>query len=140
MANSTDKNNVGAIFAERYNEIENELEFDPKWNNGTGYFDHAVSMVRLNPGEVARSYDEKSKRRLIFVGTRFGTIVVFDRYSNQSEGGIYTSNEPRCFTIKQFLLENGPLNEQAIRTLLGFWDIKNNLGVVIQRMAEEMAD
>lgn len=134
------KNSVGTTFTERYNEVTKEIEFDPKWANGTGYYDHAVKMVKLEPGEVAKSFDAGTGRRLIFIGTRFGTIVAFDRYSNQSENGVYTTNEPDCFTIKQFLLQNGSLDDRAIRTLLGYWDIKNNLGVVIQKIAEEMAD
>ena len=137
MTNAS-KNAVGTTFTERYNQVTKEIEFDPKWCNGTGYYDHAVKAVKLEPGEVAKSFDTGSGRRMIFIGTRFGTVVVFDRYSNQIEGGTYVTNEPSNFVIKQFV-PSSAVGEHSMYVLLGSWDIKTNLGATIEKMAKELA-
>ena len=132
------KNAVGSTFTERYNEISKEIPFDPKWANGTGYYDYAVKMVKLEPGEMAKSFDTGTARRIILIGTRFGTVVVFDRYSNQGEGGIYVTNEPSNFVIKQFV-PSSAVGEHSMYVLLGSWNIKTNIGYTIEKMAAEMA-
>lgn len=137
MTNAT-KNAVGAIFTERYNQVTTVIDFDPKWANGTGYYDHAVEKVDLKPGEMAKSFDAGTSRRIILIGTRFGSVVVFDRYTNQGEGGVYVTNEPANFVIKQFV-PSGSIGEHSMYVLLGSWGIETNLGKTIEKMAKELA-
>ena len=137
MTNAT-KNAVGTIFTERYNQVTTVIDFDPKWANGTGYYDHAVEKVDLKPGEMAKSFDAGTSRRIILVGTRFGCVVVFDRYSNQGEGGVYVTNEPNEFVVKQFV-PSGSIGEHSMYVLLGSWGIETNLGKTIEKMAKELA-
>ena len=73
-----------SYFDRHYNDITNVLPFNPEWPNGTGYFDNAVYKVKLQPGELASSID-KVNRRIIFVGTRFGTCVFFERFSRPAD-------------------------------------------------------
>jgi len=67
-------------FEAAYNALDTVVEFDDRWANGTGYFDHAVNLVCLAPGEQAKSLSTNG-RRIIFTGTVFGTVVTFERYT-----------------------------------------------------------
>lgn len=68
-------------FINTFKQITTVIAFDPKWANGTGYLDHAVKAdLGLRPGDIAKSTDNDD-RRIIFIGTRFGNVVLFERYS-----------------------------------------------------------
>ena len=86
---TTASNLPGKIFQRIFQQIQNEIPFDPSWANGTGYLDGAVSHT-LPPGKMAKTIDNYD-RRVILIGTRFGTVVVFDRYQGQTDGGVYVS-------------------------------------------------
>lgn len=67
--------------------IKTEIAFDPKWSNGTGYFDHAVTAdLGLTPGQVVKT-ECPAGRLLVLVGTRFGNVVFFERYSPETNDG-----------------------------------------------------
>ena len=97
------------------------LTYSPKWANGTGYFDHAVS------GEHAPNLPEGARaacmgddgRRIIIIGTAFGNAVVFERFTN---GSVIVSNVPREVTK---LLTGGSIgtalqdDETTLTLLLG---------------------
>lgn len=128
-------NAPGRIFYKAYMAVDTIIPFDPKWCNGTGYFDGAVS-VPLKPGKLANSLDLNC-RRLIFIGTRFGTIVVFDRFVDQTDGGVYVTNHPNSTTIRT-LLSDGSVGEGEMALLLGGWGIlEDNIGNAIEKMAAE---
>lgn len=82
-------------FDAAFDSIQTELQYNPAWANGTGYYDNAVSgddKVVVPAGEFAKSQAPMPNgRKLIFVGTVFGTIVVFARYTG-AEGGMYVYN------------------------------------------------
>lgn len=87
------------VFSEVFDSITDTLEYNKEWENGAGYFDAAVhhKSVNVKPGEMAKSIDDKG-RRIIFVGTRIGNFVVFDRFStntNDPENAVFVSNSPR---------------------------------------------
>lgn len=61
------------------------IPFDPKWNNGTGYFDHLVKDdLGLESGEVARSTDNLM-RNIIVIGSPLGNLVVFERRARKHD-------------------------------------------------------
>lgn len=132
------KNAVGTVFTERFEQITKEVPFSDKWNNGTGYYDHACELVNLKPGELAKSYDQNTSRRIILIGTRFGTVVLFDRYSKQTDGGTYVTNAPTNWVLKQFM-SNSAVGEAEAYRLLGSWKPENNLGYTIEELAKELA-
>lgn len=77
----TGANMAGKFFEARFNEIQKEIPFNPEWVHGD-YFDGAVDDVKLAPGEEAKSISQAGDdRKLIFVGTQLGTIVLFQRYT-----------------------------------------------------------
>lgn len=59
--------------------IERFVPFDPKWNNGTGYFDHLVhDDLKLEDGEVRRFADYMMRNGII-IGSPLGNLVIFER-------------------------------------------------------------
>jgi hypothetical protein len=61
-----------------------DIDYNPKWENGTGYLDFAVrgeEAPKLAPHEVVR-FETTQGRIGIIVGSHCGNIVVFKRYSD----------------------------------------------------------
>jgi len=54
------------------------VEFQAKWNNGTGYFDGAVPELFDAP--IVKCTDPQG-RRMVFVNDGTSSIVIFDRYA-----------------------------------------------------------
>lgn len=72
------------------------VPFNPSWSNGTGYYDKAVKDDSLNlaKGEIGYSHDPDTDRRLLFLGTRFGNVVVFERFRFGSDTKVNVGNMP----------------------------------------------
>lgn len=138
-ARNVEVNGPGSVFARAFNKSEiKEIEFDPRWSNGTAYFDKATSHP-LKPGELAKCRDQHG-RRMILIGTRFGTIVVFDRYVGQDEAGVYVINTPKSVVIDQLVDSCGSVGESDMIKLLDGWGIlEDNIGNVIEQMAAEFS-
>lgn len=99
-----------------YNSIPTLIDFDPRWKNGTDYFNGAmtVGLARTN---MAKSIGDCG-RRIILIGTDHGTAVFFERYTLGHGPFVVVNN-----TASQLrdLIPNGSLdNEQfvAITTTL----------------------
>lgn len=109
-----------------------ELVYDEGWENGTGYYDHAVKKVKLLPGQVARSVS-KNDRKILFVGTIYGTCVVFQRYSS-GDRGILVHNMPKAVSSLFFF--------EAVLTaadLTSIFDIEGgmNIGVRLENLRND---
>lgn len=113
-----------------FDDIANTIEYKHEWENGTGYFDGAVYSVALNPGERAKALTPW-KRRIVFVGTRYGTCVFFERYMPE-EGATdirVVSNVPQRAVG---LVTDGLLSTED------FYKFTNgslNIGHIIERIA-----
>lgn len=90
---------VSALFDSNYNSIValgKVIEFNPSWNNGTGYLNGSVEgpdAVHLGPEEVAYCITTNN-RKIIFVGTIYGPVCIFQRYTD-GEGGVIVWNANR---------------------------------------------
>lgn len=127
----------GKVFKAAFESITVELPFDAKWSNGTGYFDGAVDLP-LEPGKLAKSRDPYG-RRLIFVGTRFGVVVVFDRFSKQDDGGVYVTNSPlgKGDAVFDLVISHTSVGEYEMSSILGAWGHEDyNLGARIELAAK----
>lgn len=131
-----ESNSVGRIFESAFNDVEvEEIEYDQNWGNATGYFDYATE-VSLSPGEIRKTQDE-TNRRLILIGTRFGTVVVFDRFSGQTNGGVYVSNIPGNNELISALVPLSAIAPLGMINILGARDhITDNIGVKIEKFAK----
>lgn len=124
----------GRTFNRRYQEIEREIPFDPSWANGTGYMDGAVHFP-LTVGEVAKSVDPHG-RRIILIGTRFGTVAVFDRFVNQTDGGTYVLNKPSGRVLRRLITDTA-IGGGEMMDILGDSDL-DNIGQTIEMLAKEL--
>lgn len=129
-------NKPGTIFNKAFlNSCVEEVTFDPSWKNGTGYMDGAIS-ADVAIGELRKCRDDYG-RRLILIGTRLGTVVVFDRYPDQTDGGVYVTNSPKG-SIFSILLSGSSVGEDEMIRLLGPWGrVDQNLGWAIEQIAQD---
>lgn len=93
VSNNTDRAYAYAEFVKLHAFANKSVSFDPAWENGTGYFDHACTKVELAPGEIAKSEDTEG-RPILLVGVRGGTIVIFKRY-REAANAMLCSNSPK---------------------------------------------
>ena len=128
-------NYPGRTFNRRYQEIEREIPFDPSWANGTGYLDGAVHFP-LPPGDTAKSIDPHG-RRIILIGTRFGTVAVFDRFVNQTDGGTYVLNKPASPVLDRIVTSTA-IGGGEMSDILGDLGL-DNIGQTIEMLAIELA-
>lgn len=117
-----------------------EIPFDPRWANMTGYLDGVVAgdaAPAMEVGEI-KFFTDNFGRRCIIIGTRFGNVVVFDRFANQVDDGVYVVNLPRSKFVA-FAIPTGAVSERTMIDLLGPWGSwKNeNLGCMIEKIAKE---
>lgn len=114
-----------------FQEVEKTIAFEREWENGTGYFDGAVSAVELAPGQRAKSVAGDG-RRLIFVGTRLGTVVAFERYSpiGEERCNVIVTNTPKGIGD---VLPSGQVGENDQWAFLGK---HRNIGTILERLAK----
>ena len=131
-------NAPGRVFYSCLEKITESVPFDPSWSNGTGYYDGAVKA----PVPVCKwvwSHDQITNRYLILIGTRFGTIVVFERYRHGGKAPVIVCNVPRKgYTIWQTAGLNSQLGERVLTHVLGdpeFPMIAPNIGMTVETLA-----
>lgn len=113
-----------------YNDIRGIVAYDPAWENGTGYLDHAVELVPMDPGERAKSIDPNG-RKIIFVGTRFGNVVLFQRYDAKSELDVFNVTSNTSYKMRPFV-SAGYLTREEILAYCGY--DHSNIGFDIERL------
>ena len=103
-------------FNEAFNRINNAVEFNSEWKNGTGYFDNAVHDKSIV--ESCKTVDDKG-RKMIIIPTTVGNVVVFERYTNGSSS-VVVSNAPLAIEKLAIGLDlSGSLGEDALTFYLG---------------------
>lgn len=113
-------------FQEIFQVIPTTVAFDPEWRNGTGYYDGIVNAkLGLKPGQMAKCEDvAPNSRRIIIVGTRWGNVAVFERYSPKDSGErseVYVSNKPSRITrfFSGMLGVGSALTSEGMEMMLG---------------------
>ena len=99
-----------------------KLEYNPAWANGTGYFNGAVSgpnAVVMGEEVFATSIDNKG-RKMLFINTKKGPIVIFERYSNKvATEQIYVWNANRA-TEEMLNMDHTCLNNDTMSHIFEF--------------------
>jgi len=129
-------------FNEQFDSIKNEVTYNTNWPNGTGYYDFAISgefAVELDPGRLAKCLTPNN-RKMIFVGTRFGTMVVFERFS-EGANGVYVKNIPKKLSQLNLVEDGGATTAWDMARIIGSkWDYKpTNIGTLIEAIIEAAA-
>jgi hypothetical protein len=128
-------------FTRAFDGIEATVEFNPKWTNGTGYYNKAVDgdqAPSLTVGQIVKcATPAPNNRRMILIGTQFGNVVLFDRFTN-AERGVVVHNAPdEVKTLVGGM--SSDLSDGTIRHLVG--DVyrgtsHNNIGYKIKKVFE----
>lgn len=131
-------NSSGRVFYDCLEKITETVQFDPSWSNGTGYYDGATKA----PVPISKwvwCLDKTTNRYLILIGTRFGTVVVFERYTHGSKTPVFVCNVPhKGYVIWQSAGLNSQLGERVLSHVLGdpeFETIARNIGGTVEIMA-----
>jgi len=136
--NSSLFNEKSGVFAlrELWNRIEDRLEFNPKWSNGTDYLDHAVTgdeAPKLEIGAFAKFQIPKPDGRYgVMLGSRFGNIVLFERYSGGKHGVVVRNMHQK---IEDVLCLDKAVSR--IDFLSHFWWANDNIALAIEGLFED---
>lgn len=75
-----------ARFEKHFDATEKTVEYNPKWENGTGYFNHLVTnkdlATELDIGQMAKCTDPNG-RKMIIMQTSLGLLVIFARHVDE---------------------------------------------------------
>lgn len=123
---------VIARFLSRHNASE-KIEFNPDWANGIDGLANAVNgnnAPAIPAGEVRASID-RSGRKILLIGTRFGNVLIFMRYSDEGCQTI-TNNVPdqivRFMADQMESSENLCAAEDVAMFLIGSEFVNTNIG------------
>jgi len=125
-----------------YNQIERVLEFDERWKDMTETFRMATLRLHLPIGIFAKSFCAATSRKLIFLGTRFGTIAIYERWSNGENGIIFGAYPNRLQEFHfSFIQADVRMSLIQLQIILGHatkqkWDKENNLSTKLEGYAE----
>ena len=120
-------------FVEVFNEIETQISFDARWANSTGYFNNAVYsdyILPLSVGQRVKCVDDFG-RRMILVGTRFGNVVAFERYTASH---VIVSNESKEIEL-MFPEVSSSWSADTIKQRLSAHGISGNIGLRTESIA-----
>jgi hypothetical protein len=125
-----DHNPANMLFGQIFNSVATEIDFIPAWADDEGLFRPAVEgeyALKFSPtprddqghltvAEMVCCRDEGG-RRLVFVGTRLGPIVVFDRF--QGAPGVYWYSATDAFEKTGMLPHEHKLDVDVLYKILG---------------------
>lgn len=115
------------FFQSWFKQVNCELIYQPKWLGEDNYFDAALVDPKLHEslpeGAIARCVDEHS-RQILFVGTHWGPVAVFQRYSNDASSLVCQLPEA---LRRHGMAFTGYLSLDELHILLGD-EVNGNLG------------
>lgn len=124
-----------------------KIDYDHRWEDSAGYFGKLCDPVLIkaySEGAMCATTDDFG-RKIIIIGTYFGPVAVFERYSKAAVGEeVYVYSAPQLLVRAQFLSTTGAIDLQTIQELLGHHDHNEprNIGTRIkdlQTMADQVA-
>lgn len=138
---------VRKSFDKLFAEIQKVVPFNPAWNNGTGYMNHAVTdkSIGLAVGDIVKFVapvtDEPEKtRKGILIGTPVGNVVIFQRYIDEGASlcNAIVFNAP--MSVAKLVGASGTLSDDQFYALAGgVLSFCENIGYKIDRIIKEAA-
>lgn len=120
LIQAIDANNINDFWNILYADeafVQKDIEYNPDWNNGTGYFNGAVNaeLPELEIGEVGRcKAPAPNNRRILIVKTQFGNVVVFERYTPKEDGAL---NGPLAINMPDLVRESEMIGTEGALTM-----------------------
>ncbi len=92
------------------------VEFDPKWANGTGYYDHLAGVPF--EGTQVRHFIDQSDRIGLILPTKAGNLVMFQRYTAGQNGVVVSNCHERIRGICNMLGFGSSVSRESIWRVL----------------------
>lgn len=136
---------MSRLYNSIYHQVQQQIPFNPNWESQCGYFNHAVEgphAPKIQTGQIVKSITPSPRcRRILFLGTLLGNVVIFDRFNEGKRGTILVS----CSTVVAQLVPalGSELSEDSIRHLLGEWVNgvnHSNFGMVVNDASMKLID
>ena len=128
---------AAVTFDKKFNSIEKVIPFNASFNNGTDYYNGAVEGLDapvLAVGEFAKCVSPMpNNRRMIFVGTPVGSVVVFERYTDGASG-VHVTNQSRDLERTNLIVNGKVSDEQMTFILGGEYSFEKNIGEFLQNI------
>jgi hypothetical protein len=135
---------IEQLFGSKFYSITKVIEYNPDWTDGMGYFESAVELfegcepgavVNLRPGEMAKSITP-DHRKVIFIGTHFGTCAVFQRYTGSSD--ILVTSQARLLRKTGLIKDTSKLEFADLERIVGeaYYNGMPNVGVIIANIVK----
>jgi hypothetical protein len=124
--------------------VKCDIPFSEDWVQGS-YYDGGVDakLPELEIGEIGRSVAPgKNARRILFVKTRFGNVVLFERYTPGEEGelnGPIVQNSPRRVHQSEMFRGQSALVMQDLIDALGDGWCNDNVGMRLEYFLNMLA-
>jgi hypothetical protein len=119
-------------FLSRFNDAGiKTIPFNSNWVAGTSHFDCSVNgedLLKLRPSEMVKCISN-DRRKMIFVGTQLGPIVVYERYANIDT--IIVANMSAKLLVTNLVRLGALCTTELVQIL----DSQCNLGDLIKRIA-----
>jgi hypothetical protein len=139
-----DKNTFWNMVFDDQEMVKHTVEFNPEWNNGTGYYDSAVDaeLPGVEIGEIARSRaPARNSRRLLLIKTTYGNVVLFERYTPDEDGtltGPIIAHQPYEVDESEMLGGGGtgPLTMDQLVKAVGDNSLNDNIGLRLARFVD----
>lgn len=102
------------------------VPYNPEWRQGD-YFNGACAE-ELAPGQiVASTVEGVDARRLLLIGTRAGTAVIFERYTPGMDCAfVLVSNA--CMELRNVGLSSGSIDDATLARLVTYYKPEDNIG------------
>ena len=97
------------------------IKYCSEWETKTGYLGGAIDYY-LAAGNLVKGTDLYG-RKFIFIGTRFGTVIVFQKELNK--GQIVINYKEDCLLLRLLILQNDFTSLNQLEEILGYY-IKDN--------------
>lgn len=111
-------------FEEAYANVR-QVPFQKEWKHGS--YMNGACQYQLEPGFVVCSKaPAPDNRRMLLIGTRCGTAVIFERFSPRyDENFVLVSNAPAAV---RFILPSGSIDEQVFCNVINSHKPTENMG------------
>ena len=118
-------------------ELTPRVEFDPKWANGTGYYDN-LTEVSFDSTQVRHFIDQADRIGLI-LPTKAGNLVMFQRYTDGSNGVVVANYHDNLRGVCRMLGFGSSVSRETICSVLSWLGGPNEAVWHIHENTSELA-
>lgn len=140
-------NSTGLIFTKFFDEIiTSEGEFKEEYRSideESGFINYIklAKVLNLTPGEVKKFFDKSRGCRIIAIGTRFGAVVLYDKYPNQGSFATIATHFKKDVPTLRNVISGFNIGERELFKIIGNgYNLRNNIGFKLESMANDFTE